>query len=77
MGHPRFQGDNIHPETVLFDSDFVLTRRTLRGPISQAKLCGVLMYASAQSLDFLARTKNPRFPNQKPVVSHPEFPNGN
>jgi coenzyme F420-reducing hydrogenase gamma subunit len=23
------------------------------------------MYASAQSLDFLARTKNPRFPNQK------------
>jgi len=35
------------------------------------------MYASAQSLDFLARRKNPRFPNRKPTVSHPEFPDGN
>ncbi|RII27521.1 MAG: hypothetical protein CXR30_15565 [Geobacter sp.] len=35
------------------------------------------MYASAQSLDFLARRKNPRSPNRKPTVSHPEFPDGN
>jgi two-component system cell cycle response regulator CpdR len=35
------------------------------------------MFASAQSLDFLARTKNPSLPNQKPIVSHPEFPDGN
>jgi hypothetical protein len=35
------------------------------------------MYASAQFLDFLARTKNPSFPNRKPTVSHPEFPDGN
>jgi hypothetical protein len=40
-------------------------------------LCGVRSYASAQSLDFLARTKNPLFPIRKPVVSHPEFPDGN
>jgi hypothetical protein len=31
------------------------------------------VYASAQSLDFLARTKNPSFPNRKPIVSHPAF----
>jgi hypothetical protein len=43
----------------------------------QACLCGVPMYASARSIDFLARTKNPRFPNRKLKVSHPEFPDGN
>jgi hypothetical protein len=32
--------------------------------------------ASAQTLDFLARTKNSSFPNWKPTVSHPEFPDG-
>jgi hypothetical protein len=32
------------------------------------------MYASAQSLDFLAWTKNPSFPNRKLLVSHPVFP---
>jgi hypothetical protein len=35
------------------------------------------MYASAQSLDFLAWTKKPFFSNRKPIVSHPEFPDGN
>jgi len=35
------------------------------------------MYASAQSLDFLAMTKNTLFPNLKPIVSHPLFPDGN
>jgi hypothetical protein len=35
------------------------------------------MYASAQSLNFLAWTKNPSFPNRKPLVSHPVFPDGN
>jgi hypothetical protein len=35
------------------------------------------MYASAQPLDFLARTKKSSFPNWKPIVSHPEFPDGN
>jgi hypothetical protein len=35
------------------------------------------MYASAQSLDFLAMTKNCSFPKRKQVVSHPEFPDGN
>ncbi len=40
-------------------------------------LCGVPMYASAQPLDFLVRTKNSAFPIRKPTVSHPEFPDGN
>jgi hypothetical protein len=35
------------------------------------------MYASAQSLDFLAWTKNHSFPDRKLLVSHPEFPDGN
>jgi hypothetical protein len=58
---------SFHPETVLFRPGGVNHR---------ACLCGVPMYASAQSLDFLARTKNPSFPYWKPVVSHPEFPDG-
>jgi hypothetical protein len=40
-------------------------------------LCGVLLYASAQSLDFLAMTKNSSFPNWKRVVLHPVFPDEN
>ena len=59
---------SFHPERVLFRPGCVNL---------QDSLCGVPMYASAQSLDFLARTKNPSFPNQKPLVSHPEFPDGN
>jgi hypothetical protein len=43
----------------------------------QDSLCGVRPYASAQSLDFLARTKNFTFPNRKLIVPHPEFPDGN
>lgn len=39
----------------------------------QLCLCGVPMYASAQTLDFLARRKNPRFPERKPTVSRPEL----
>jgi len=58
---------SFHPETVLFRPG---------GVNLQACLCGVPMYASAQPLDFLARTKNPSFPNWKPIVSHPEFPDG-
>jgi len=34
------------------------------------------MYASAQTLDFLAMTKNAYFPNWKLAVSHPGFPDG-
>jgi hypothetical protein len=34
-------------------------------------------YASAQSLDFLAWTKNPSFPNRKLLVSHPVILDGN
>jgi len=34
------------------------------------------MYAFAQSLDFLATTKKSSFPNWKPPVSHPDFPDG-
>ncbi|MEI8355338.1 MAG: hypothetical protein WCG31_04490 [Deltaproteobacteria bacterium] len=59
---------SFRPERVLFPPDGVNLR---------AYLCGVPMYASAQALDFLARRKNPRFPNWKPIVSHPEFPDGN
>ena len=44
----------FHPETVLFRPGGVNHR---------ACLCGVHAYASAQSLDFLARTKNSSFPN--------------
>jgi hypothetical protein len=40
-------------------------------------LCGVLLYASAQSLDFLAMTKNSSFPNWKRLVLHPVFPDEN
>jgi len=39
-------------------------------------LCGVPMYASAQTLDFLARAKNAFFPNWKLFASHPGFPDG-
>ncbi|HQB39908.1 MAG TPA: hypothetical protein PL053_11625, partial [Deltaproteobacteria bacterium] len=35
------------------------------------------VYASAQHLDFLARRKNPHLPDRKPIVSYPEFPDGN
>jgi len=34
------------------------------------------MYASAQALDFLARTKNSSFPNPKLQLSHPVFSDG-
>jgi len=34
----------------------------------------VQMYASAQPLDFLARTKNASFPNLKLLVSYRMFP---
>ena len=44
----------FHPGTVLFRPGSVNQR---------ACLCGVPVYASAQSLDFLARTKNPSFSN--------------
>jgi len=37
-------------------------------------LCDIPEYASAHPLDFLARTKNPRFPNQKHWFSSLEFP---
>ena len=60
--------NSFRPERVLFRPRVVNLR---------AYLCGVPMYASAQSLDFLAWTKNPSFPNRKLLVSHPEFPDGN
>jgi hypothetical protein len=59
---------SFRPERVLFRPCGVNLR---------ACLCGVPMYASAQTLDFLAWTKNTSFPNRKPIVSHPEFPDGN
>jgi hypothetical protein len=62
------QATRFHPETALFRHG---------GVNLQACLCGVPMYASAQSLDFLAMTKNCSFPNRKQIVSHPEFPDGN
>src|SRR6266702_8587967 len=49
---------SFRPERVLFRPG---------GVNLQACLCGVQSYASAQSLDFLARTKNPSFPNRKPL----------
>jgi hypothetical protein len=73
-GHIRFKGHTVltelgsfHPETVLF---------RLGGVNLQVCLCDVPTYASAQPLDFLAKTKNPSFPNWKPEVSYPEFPDG-
>jgi hypothetical protein len=45
---------SFHPETVFFRPGGV----NLRG-----YLCGVPVYASAQPLDFLARTKKSSFPN--------------
>ena len=45
---------SFHSETVLFRPGRVNPR---------ACLCGVPVYASAQPFDFLARTKNPSFPN--------------
>src|SRR6266568_5257279 len=64
----RTTSNSFRPERVLFRHGGVNLR---------ACLCGIQSYASAQSLDFLARTKNPSFPNRKLVVSHPEFPDGN
>ncbi len=50
---------SFHPERVLFRPGGVNLRSCL---------CGVPTYASAQILDFLARTKNPSFPNRKLLV---------
>gem|GEM_PF-3853186 len=58
---------SFRPERVLFRPGGVNLR---------AHLCGVLKYASAQPLHFLARTKNPSFPDRKLTVSHPVFPDG-
>ena len=58
---------SFRPERALFRPGGVNLR---------ACLCGVQSYTSTQSLDFLARTKNPSFPNRKLLVSHPEFPDG-
>ena len=51
---------SFHPESALFRPGGVNLR---------VFLCGVPMYASAQTLDFLARAKNAYFPNWKPLVS--------
>jgi hypothetical protein len=45
---------SFHPETVFFRPGGVNQR---------VYVCGVPMYASAQPLDFLARTKKSSFPN--------------
>ena len=59
---------------ILFPSGTVLFRP---GWVNlQACLCGVPAYTSVQSLDFLASTKNPSFPDWKQVVPHPQFPDG-
>jgi len=55
--------DSFRPERVLFRPGGVNLRDCL---------CGVPMYASAQSLDFLARTKNPSFPIRKLPVPYPD-----
>jgi Ni,Fe-hydrogenase III large subunit len=65
-GHDLYA--SFHPETVFF---------RLGGVNPRVCLCGVLVYASAQPLDFLAKTKKSSFPNWKPIVSHPENPDGN
>jgi len=59
---------SFRPERVLFPPGGVNLRLCL---------CGVPVYASAQTLNFLARRKNLRFPIWKPTVSRPEFPDGN
>jgi hypothetical protein len=56
---------SFHPETVLFCPGGVNLRDLL---------CGVLMVASASSLDFLAGTKKSSFPNWKLIVLNPVFP---
>jgi hypothetical protein len=58
---------SFHPEMALFRPGCVNL---------QDCLCGVPSYASAQSLDFLARTKNSSFPNWKPIASYSVFPDG-
>jgi len=50
----RLKLDNFKPERMLFPPGGVNLRLCL---------CGVPMHASAQTLDFIARRKNPRFPN--------------
>ena len=39
--------------------------------------CGAPMYISLQSHDFLGSTKKSSFPNGEPLLSYPEFPEGN
>jgi uncharacterized DUF497 family protein len=76
-GKQRFVQVGMSSETRLFS---FRPERVLFRPCDvnlRACLCGVPMYASAQTLDFLAWTKNSSFPNRKPIVSHPEFPDGN
>jgi hypothetical protein len=60
--------NSFHPETVFFRPGGVNLR---------AYLCAVPMYDSTLPLDFLAKSKKSSFPNWKPIVSHPEFPDGN
>ena len=82
---------SFHPERVLFRPGGVNLRAYLCGvplPPKGGKRNDQIMYASAQALDFLARAKNPSFPNRNlagrgicPGVSgwtltsvHPETP---
>jgi hypothetical protein len=58
---------SFQPETALFRPGGVNLRVCLRG---------VPVYASAQSLDFFAGTKNASLPDWKPAVSHQGFPDG-
>jgi hypothetical protein len=57
----------FRPERVLFRPGCVNLRASLCGvplPPKGGKRNDQIMYASAQALDFLARTKNPSFPNR-------------
>ena len=77
--HTRKTIASFRPERVLFRPGGVNLLASLCGvplPPKGGKRNDRIMYASAQALDFLARTKNPSFPNRKLQASHPVFPDG-
>jgi hypothetical protein len=74
-----FRLASFHPARVLFRPCGVNLRAFLCGvplPAKAGERNDQIMYASAQPLDFLARTKNASFPNRKLPVSYPVFPDG-
>lgn len=76
ISFPKTCNRHLHHHTLALPVAIVSFRpeRVLFSVALLSCLFSVPMYASEQTLDFLARRKNLRFPNRKQTVSHPAFP---